>query len=351
MTFLFNAWYVAASSAEVQEQPFSRTILEKRIVLYRADDGRVVALQDRCPHRFIPLSKGRIRGDTIECAYHGLRFDGTGQCVFNPHGDHKIPKDANIQTYPVVERYGFIWVWPGDPSRSRPEAFNVPMYSFLEAPDRFTAVRGYLHVAANYQLIHDNLLDLSHVEFLHAALARAEGVHAHQTELTQDGDKIQVNRWKPNSSLNQFARLFWDSASDRGDGRANITWLPPTMLFIDLGVTEVGAPIEEGVCTPAAHLITPETEFTSHYFWAQARNRRLQDQELSHRVWTAADTIFRTEDEPIIEAQQEAMGHTTDVLALKPILFEPDIPSVRARRVLNRLLAEEQASRQPAAAQ
>jgi vanillate O-demethylase monooxygenase subunit len=340
--YLFNAWYVAASSAEVQAKPVGRTILEKRMAIYRTESGEVAAFQDRCPHRFVPLSRGHVRGDNLECAYHGLQFDRSGNCVLNPHGDHKIPKDAGVRHFPVIERYGFIWVWPGDAAEADPAGFQVPMYDFLEAPEKFVAVRGYLNVQANYQLIHDNLLDLSHVEFLHAALARKEGVSSHNTEVLQEGDKIQVNRWKPNSSLNQFAKLFWNSDSERGDGRANITWLPPTMLYIDLGVTEVGAPIEDGVCTPAAHLITPETEFTSHYFWAQARNRRLEDEELSHRVWSAADSIFRTEDEPIIESQQDAMGRETDVLSLKPVLFEPDIPSVRARRVLTRLIADEQ---------
>ena len=340
MTYLTNAWYVAALPDEIGVVPLARTLLDVPTVLFRTEVGRLVALRDRCPHRFVPLSRGKVQGETIACAYHGLRFDHAGACVVNPHGD-TIPRGSAVRGFPVIERHGFVWIWPGDPARADPAALDLAMFGFLEQPERFTAVRGYLRVAAHYQLVHDNLLDLSHVEFLHPMLARSEGVAAHRAEMIQQGDVVRVNRWKPASSLNGFARLFWTSPSPIGDGRANITWAPPSMLHIDLGVTEVGASVEDGVCTPAAHLITPETAFTCHYFWAQARNRGLNDEALSQRVWSAVDAVFRTEDEPMIEAQQLAMGSVADVMALRPLLLEPDAPAVRARRILARLIAEE----------
>ena len=340
MSYLSNAWYVAAMADEISEVPLARVILEVPTVLFRTEAGRLVALADRCPHRFVPLSRGKVCGETIACAYHGLRFDPTGACVVNPHGG-TIPRGGAVRSFAVVERYGFVWIWPGDPARAEPAALDLPMLAFLEQRERFAAVRGYLRVDAHYQLVHDNLLDLSHVEFLHPMLARSEGVAAHRTEMFQEGDVVRVNRWKPKSSLNGFARLFWTSPSQVGDGRANITWVPPSMLHIDLGVTEVGAAIEDGVCTPAAHLITPENALSCHYFWVQAYNRRLDDEDLSGRVRAAVDGVFRNEDEPMIEAQQAAIGAVADVMSLHPMLLEPDAPAVRARRILARLIQEE----------
>jgi vanillate O-demethylase monooxygenase subunit len=239
-----------------------------------------------------------------------------------------------------VERYGYVRIWPGDPARANPALLSE--FAFLEDQARFKTVRGYLKVEANYQLVVDNLLDLSHVEFLHPMFARKEGVESHRTEFSQEGNTVFAKRLKPNSSLNDFARLFWDSPADRGDGRANMRWDPPSLLNFDLGVTEVGARPEDGVCTPAAHLLTPETTYTTHYFWAQARNRKLGDEALDERLRTAVHNVFVHEDKPMIEAQQIEMGAVTDIIALRPVLLEPDVPTIRARRVLTRMIAEEQ---------
>lgn len=338
MPFLLNAWYVGALGREIPHKPVGRVLLNKRIVFFRDSSGTVAALDDQCPHRFAPLSLGRVRDNALECGYHGLRFGQDGSCTLNPHGSKRIPPSARVRSYPVHERTGFVWFWPGDPELADPRL--IPEYSFLGNADQFTAVDGKVYIAGNYQLVSDNLLDLSHVEFLHPLFAQAEGVDVHKTEFLQEGDTVIANRWKPNSLVHGLAKFVWTSASKRGDARSNMRWDPPARLTFDLGVTEVGAPNDEGIHMPNVHLLTPETETTTHYFWALARNRKLNDGTLSETLATTLEKIFVTEDGPMIEAQQRVMG-SKELMEMRPVMLESDLPSVRARRVLARLIAEE----------
>lgn len=343
MSYLRNCWYVAALSTEVSDAPFSRILLDERVALFRSVDGSVAAIEDRCPHRFVPLSRGKIKDGSLECAYHGLRFGKDGSCTRNPHGDGSVPRGAAVKSYPVHERDGFIWFWPGDPARA--DIATVPAYPFLSDPGKFRGVYGVLPVKANYELVIDNLLDLSHVEFLHPMFQQADGVEAHRTEFRQEDSVVIANRWKPNVPVHGLAgNLFWreESNSERFDARAHMRWSPPAVLHFDLGATEVGAPEEDGVCLPNAHILTPETERSSHYFWCIARNRKLDDEDISERLFKVANHIFATEDLPIIEAQQEAMGETTDLMSLKPVTLDPDVPALRARRILAQLIRQEQ---------
>ncbi len=336
-SFLRNCWYVACASTEISERPFRRVLLDVAVALYRLPDGAPVALRDRCPHRLVPLSYGKLVGDRLQCIYHGLQFDRSGACVHNPHGGGTTR--VHVDSYPVVERYGYVWIWPGDAERADAEA--LPKLDFLEDTAHFTAVRGYLNVQANYQLISDNLLDLSHVEFLHPMFAREEGVESHRTEFLQEPRAVIANRWKPNTSLNAFAKLLWENPPDRGDGRANMRWMPPSNLIFDLGTCEVGAPVESGLCSPATHLLTPETAYRTHYFWTQGRNRRLSDPELDLRLQGITSRIFDQEDRLVIEAQQAELGPETDILKVKPLLLKADTPAVMARRLLGRLIEDE----------
>ncbi len=171
--FLQNCWYVACSADEMSGKPFRRIILDVPIVLYRLEDGTPVALHDRCPHRLVPLSLGKLVGDHIQCIYHGLQFDRNGTCVHNPHSGAAAAR-IRVPSFPLAEKYGYLWIWMGEPDRADRE--TLPQLDFLEDHANFKTVRGYLKVNANYQLISDNLLDLSHVEFLHPMFAREEGV-------------------------------------------------------------------------------------------------------------------------------------------------------------------------------
>ena len=162
--FLRNYWYVAATPAEITGAPLARTVLGEPIVLYRAGDGRAVAMEDRCCHRQAPLSLGRVTGNNLRCGYHGMTFNPEGICVAIP-GQKTIPTKARVRTYPLVERWRFVWIWMGAPEQADPDA--IPDIPFNTDPD-WSFVGGYLNFKCHYQLIVDNLLDLSHETFLHA---------------------------------------------------------------------------------------------------------------------------------------------------------------------------------------
>ncbi|MDF2115197.1 aromatic ring-hydroxylating dioxygenase subunit alpha [Roseiarcaceae bacterium H3SJ34-1] len=339
MKYLRNAWYAGALSTELDSGPVSRELLGDRMVLFRSESGRTAALSDRCPHRFAPLSLGRVAGEHIECGYHGLRFDGSGKCVLNPHGDKRISPRAEVGSWPTRERYGFVWFWPGDPKLA--DDASIPPYPFNADPDRFAVVYGHIDVAAHYELVVDNLLDLSHVEFLHPLFKQSGGVDSHQMSYGVEGTTVIANRLKPNVEIQGLARFFWTSPSKRFDARSNMRWLPPSALIFDLGGTECGAPVEEGVCLPNAHLIPPASEFCCHYFWSIARNRQIDDEESGRGLQQITQKVFTTEDIPMIEAQQRNIGQVTDILSLRPLTLEPDTPAVRARLILADLIRRE----------
>jgi phenylpropionate dioxygenase-like ring-hydroxylating dioxygenase large terminal subunit len=162
--FLRNCWYVAALAHElIDGRLLSRMLLGEHVLLYRGESGRVIALNDRCPHRGALLSQGRLEGDAVRCMYHGIKYDGSGACVQIP-GQEMIPPKLRVRSYPVEQRSHFIWVWMGDPAKADPALIvDLP---YLHDP-RWKGLPAYLHYAANYLLIVDNLSDLSHLAFVH----------------------------------------------------------------------------------------------------------------------------------------------------------------------------------------
>jgi phenylpropionate dioxygenase-like ring-hydroxylating dioxygenase large terminal subunit len=343
--YLKNTWYAAAQADELASGPLARTLLEQPIVLFRTASGMVTALQDRCPHRFAPLSRGKVRGEELECGYHGLRFNGAGACSHNPHGP--VPPRAKVRPYPVLERYGYIWFWPGEPSRA--EASLLPEFAFLSDPDHFTITPGYLHVKANYELIVDNLLDLSHALFVHPHFAIPGMTVEQQLKAVTSRTETQgnsVTAWRARLGVppNGPTREIFGFGPELVDSRSHMTWHPPALLNFDVGSCLSGTPPESGLCIPQAHLITPETALTSHYFFAASRNLKRDDPEAGRKLFSMLDMAFRQQDEPMIEAIQQSMGPTSDFDSLNPILLRTDGAPVTARRTLQRLIAAEQQS-------
>src|SRR5271154_4680021 len=187
--FLRNHWYVAAFDDEVGRSLLARTILGKDLVLFRRADGGVVALEDRCAHRRLPLSAGRLIGDTVECGYHGLVYDDCGRCIKIPGQAHG-PSDMLVRAYPAVERHRMVYVWMGDPARADP-ATIISFPRLSDPASGVTKVR--VHIKANHLLVLDNLLDLSHIAYVHnstignAAVAEQAGV-----KTRRDGSDVRV---------------------------------------------------------------------------------------------------------------------------------------------------------------
>jgi len=348
VSYLRNAWYAAAYSDEVGDAPLARTLLDQPMMIYRRADGRAVMLADRCPHRFAPLSEGKVSGDEIQCPYHGLRFGPDGACAHNPHMKGGGPlKAASVAAWPVMEKYGIIWFWPGAPDRL--DESLLPPIAFLERPERFSVVKGLLHVRGNYELIVDNLLDLSHASYIHPQFAAsgfsAEQLLAATTQRLERRERSIVNHRirrglpAPGPSQTMFG---FDNVTPT-ETRSTMTWHPPALLDFDAGTWIEGTPEDEGAHIPQLHAITPETALSSHYFFVNGRNRRRDDAEIDAMLLDFFDVAFRQQDEPMIEAVQRRMGQVSDIMDLDPILLATDAAPVSARRLLAKLIAEEQA--------
>lgn len=341
MSYLQNHWYAAAFSDELSTTPLLRTLLGEPVAMFRGESGRATALHDRCPHRFAPLHKGVVLGDDLRCPYHGLRFDAGGACVHNPLGDGKIPKAACVRSFPLAERDGIVWMWWGDQAA---DESTIRRWTEFEDQAHFNSVHGYIHVRANFQLVIDNLLDLSHAEFLHPYLATEGFNRRTQYSMEQHGNTVIARNWRPSEPITQlFALAYGDNAPTHVDHLSVVTWEAPSTIRLDIGVTRPGLTAKEGPGSFQAHLLTPETEHSSHLFWKWARDFRLGDEELSVQLQANLQQAFETEDEPMIESQSAHMkGRTLE--ELKPVLLPTDSASLRARRVLKQLIEQQAAA-------
>ena len=348
MTFLRNCWYVACWSHDLEERTFARTILGQPVVFYRREDGTPVALEDRCCHRGLPLSMGRIKGDDIECGYHGLTFDPSGACVRVP-GQSAIPPGAEVRAFPVVEKWRTIWIWMGDPALA--DEAKVPNVFWLDHPD-WEPAPGYSHMKANYQLLVDNLLDLTHVTYLHSRTIAADDVEALIPVTTErDGDSVRVGRWIPDippPPMFAAARPF----AGRVDRWQFITWEAPSTVYLDIGCADVGTGAMEGdrshgISMWSTHLITPETETSTHYHWGFARDYKLDDDSVTELLREGGRVTF-TEDVDVLEIQQRTMRAMPDAPAVD---INIDNAPLQARRILDELIAKEQSAASQTAAE
>jgi vanillate O-demethylase monooxygenase subunit len=336
--YLKNCWYVAAWDHEVGAKPLARTILDRPVVLYRASDGKPVALEDRCVHRQAPLSIGSVEGDNIRCGYHGLLFDRTGACIRVP-GQTRVPPGAAVRSYPVVERWRWVWIWMGAPERADPAL--IPDYHWNDDPE-WVSVGDRFHVKGGYRLLVDNLLDLTHVQFVHGSTLATDRVADFPVEVSRDGDRIRVDRWiMDGPPPPMFARA--GNVTGNVDRWQLITWSPPSHFVIDVGCAKAGTGARAGNRAHgfemySNHTITPETAKTCHYFWHHARNFNRNDPSVTEFLRQAAGGAF-FEDVGIIEAQQRSID------GLRPDSPRIDINAdggvLQASRVLDRLIAAE----------
>ena len=347
LKILKNAWYAAAYADEVREEPLARTLAGHKAVMFREASGKVGMISNRCPHRFAPLSAGKVVEDTLQCPYHGLRFNAGGECVHNPHSKEGGPlRAANIPGWPTMERYGIIWFWPGDAAAADPAL--LPRIEFLEDPD-YSIVKGLLHVRGHYELVVDNLLDLSHAAYIHPQFAGGrytpEQILAATEQKLERRERSLVNH-RMRSGLAPGAAhvdVFGMDPAIPVRSDSTMTWHPPAMLDFAVGAWEMDADRSSGVHIPQLHVITPETEFSSHYFFLNGRNRRQGDAEVDRMMLDFFELAFARQDEPMIEMVQRNMGEVSDITELGPILLPTDAAPISARRILARLIAEEEA--------
>lgn len=313
MPYVRNAWYVAAWSHELEfEKPFAITILGERIVIWRTASGGLHALEDRCVHRLAPLSLGRCEGERLRCMYHGLLFDAGGQVVEIP-GQDVVPEKARVRRYAVEERHSWIWVWMGDAAAARPDL--IPPAVGLDHPD-FILGHGRLDYAADAGLINDNLLDFSHLTYVHAnSFGSGPQFAQTQAKVTPLERGVRYERWAENS-LGSSSR----KSATPMDNFMSYDFLVPGVLLMTGGIFPLGTARACGYAPPdlatavggvtfTSQAVTPLGDKASRYFFSWGPHRDHGDEAVRDALMAMADQAFG-EDKVMIEAQQRVIDET-----------------------------------------
>ncbi|WP_176594221.1 aromatic ring-hydroxylating dioxygenase subunit alpha [Sphingobium sp. EM0848] len=329
-TFLRNSWHAAAWSEEVSDTPFAITVCDEAIILVRQDDGEASALSGICPHRFASLGQGRwLAGQRLQCPYHGLEFDASGRCVGNPHGP--VPRVAQLRRYPLVERHSLLWIWLGDEQRA--DVTLIPDFSLLEHPDHKT-IRGRLLTRAHFELITDNLMDLTHVAYIHEGGIGSDAIKDGKHQVLQESTTLFSNRWCPDGIAAPVWSALFNDYRGRVDHWLNMRWDAPSTMWLDVGVAPAGVDRSAGITVFGAHILTPETEISTHYLWAACRDFSLADTTLDTMIRGPIEHAFVNEDRPMIEQVQQNMRGQS-FAAMRPLMLASDEGAVRARRLLD----------------
>ena len=305
--FLKNAWYVAAWSKDVGRELLGRVLLNEYVVLYRKEDGTPVALENRCPHRNLPLSEGRLIGDEIECGYHGMVYDCAGACTHLP-GSAEPPDWATVRTFPVVERHGWVFYWPGDPALA--DEANIPEYPKHNENEDWIRAQGQTYVKAGYRLVLDNLLDLSHLTYVHGSTTGNRAVaEAANLSVDQEGDNVRVTRWmediEPALAFREYAGY-----TNNIDRWQMSQFIPPAYISVDAGIgadTDTRNNDQGKWGFVVYHAMTPETETTTHQFWTVAGHKDKVPDHMRDLFVEAMHGVLK-EDLDIYEAQQRAIN-------------------------------------------
>lgn len=339
-TFPKNVWYMAGWSEELRDGILARRIFDRPMALFRTSGGAVKAIADRCPHRFAPLSLGEKKGDDIVCPYHGLTFDGAGLCVRNPFSE-RIPAAARVDSWICAERYGIMWLWGG--AASEADAALIPDFGVVEDNAFTRAVHGYTLLEAPYEFGTDNLMDLSHIEFVHKGSFAGNGViFAGQHEVKDEGTALRSNWWMPGVAAPPHTVGVYppDMITDHW---LDMRWNAPASMQLEIGACPAGGDRASGVIAQQAHILTPASATTTHYFWASTRYHDLESTQTDDFLRALFAQAFDEEDKPIIKAAYENL-EGEDFWAAKPLSLGIDGGGTRARRKIEAILAAEAAA-------
>ncbi|AGW93406.1 hypothetical protein N234_25575 [Ralstonia pickettii DTP0602] len=338
MKWIRNRWYAAALSNELGSTMISRRLFDENVVLFRDADGHPAMLSDRCPHKGAPLSRGKLCAGVISCPYHGLQFDGDGKCVHIP-SQSNIPPTARLKAYPCIERYGIAWFWPGDPDLADPAVLlDIPNYG---APG-WDAFHGpHTLFPASIENILDNLVDPAHTTFVHQGTIG--GADASEVPLTveQRDSRITVGRWIEQSEPVPVMQRY-GGFQGRVDRWQFYHLYAPNISLVDMGAVDAGGARDEDSLnrqyrTLSYAALTPEGDHTTHYFWFVLRTFALGNEDVTKEMRQAYIITF-DEDRALLGAIQ---ANTGDMLG-NPLRLAIDNASIRLRRLLDRLLEQDQ---------
>ncbi len=339
--FIQNAWYVAGWSSEFGRSLCPLVILGEDIVIYRKTDGSPAALQDACPHRKLPLSRGRLLGDTIECGYHGLTFDCAGKCVKAPTQKGLIPKNAMVHGYPVVDRWGLLWIWMGEPERANPDdIFHIDNF---DHPSWGKTAGGTMEVECHYLYIIDNLLDPSHVAWVHASSFAGAGTGELplHTQMLENG--VLASRWVYEQPPPPY---YADLLPFQGncDRKQHYECQLPAIAINKSIYTPAGTGGWDKVLTDDAYInisynfITPVDENNSRYFWFQHRNTDPDNEAVSQKMFAGAKLAFE-EDREVLTRVHKGMAKSIANRTASNVKLKLDVGAVRYRFLVDAAIA------------
>ncbi|MXO73016.1 aromatic ring-hydroxylating dioxygenase subunit alpha [Alteraurantiacibacter buctensis] len=302
-----NAWYVAAWSHEVTSVPMARRICNKPLVLFRSVTGEACALIDSCSHRGAPLSLGTVTEKGIRCNYHGVVFGCRGECIEVPN-QAAIPTKARVDWYPLVERDQILWIWMG--AKELVDDSLIPAYPFHNDP-LWPSTFAMASVASNYLLIADNLLDATHLAYVHGGTVGGSNPHVHM---------VAQNTLKPTARGLRYERLMLDAPPPpaylncvddlpaRIDRWQEFDFHAPSTVLQYSGGVAAGA---DRATAPAPrfdmrifHSATPATDTSCYYFYSVQNGHRVED-PAANRAITEEIALAIAEDKMFIEAQQQ----------------------------------------------
>lgn len=339
--FLRNCWYVAGWSKDYGRELKAQKLLNEDVVFYRQSDGTAVALEDACPHRKLPLSMGQLEGDNVVCGYHGLTFDCTGNCTDSPTQRGMTPRRAVVKSYPVVDRYRLLWIWMGDPEDANPDdIFEIENY---ENPAWGYTDGGMLPIACNYLWVCDNLLDPSHVAWVHVTSFGGSGTDNAPLKMEKTDCGVIVSRWIHGQAPSPYYKDLVKFPGDCDRKQHYELIFPSTALnksiYTPVGTGGDDAPmVDDTYINISYNFMTPVDENNTQYIWFQHRNTDPNDAAISKQMNDGAIMAFN-EDKEVLEAVHIKMAE----MATPNIDLGLDLGAKTFRMALKKLIDAEQA--------
>ncbi len=334
-----NAWYIAAWADQIEAgELYARIFLGEPVVLYRTEDGTIAALEDRCCHRFAPLSRGRLEGDNLRCMYHGLMFDPSGACIEIP-GKARISERYRVRRYPVVEQQNLIWIWMGDEALADPA--DIIDWPYLDDP-AWPYEGGYLHYKSDYRLVVDNFLDFSHLPYLHEKTIGTASYAEQRPRITHTEFGLHIENTTADTPPTPAFAAYGNFAGNVDRWSIYDFHIRGNCLVADFGMAPMGEGGHTGDRRNAIqfrHLsaLTPETEKSCHYHFCQPRDFGLDVEGLDQQMLSVIVNAFH-EDKDMIEAQQLIVDLDPEAQMLP---LEVDRALLHVRRQIDGAIAAE----------
>ena len=331
--FLRDQWYVAALSSELESKPLARQILGEHVALFSSESGQVVALSDHCPHRGYPLSLGTVIGDHLVCGYHGFTFDCSGTCVAVP-GQDRVPSKANVRSYPVVEQGPWVWLWMG---RDQADVAKLPDTPWLTQVDRWSSVSGVAKINAPFDLLVDNLLDLSHETYLHNGSIGTPEVATTPIEVEVDDENNVVRVFRHMNAVECppfYSRTT--GLTGKVDRWQDIDYFPPGFYLLHARLAPIGQPpLPDGTDEHAFHMkimygLTPCTETSVYDFWALARDFCVGEEEVDEFLYKMQTSVVQEDVDALNILQRRAQ----EIPEVTEVSVKIDRGGLAARRML-----------------